>query len=64
MNILLHIFIKKANVFNKVCRCGGIGRRKGLKIPRPQKRAGSSPASGTKSPEVYSSGLLLFLLNI
>ena len=29
-------------------RCGGIGRRKGLKIPRWQHRAGSTPASGTK----------------
>ena len=29
-------------------RCGGIGRRKGLKIPRSNIRAGSSPASGTK----------------
>ena len=26
---------------------GGIGRHKGLKIPRRQLRAGSSPASGT-----------------
>ena len=26
-------------------RCGGIGRRKGLKIPRWQHRAGSSPAT-------------------
>ena len=33
-------------------RCGGIGRRKGLKIPRSNIRAGSSPASGTKSDEV------------
>ena len=27
---------------------GGIGRHKGLKIPRRQLRAGSSPALGTK----------------
>lgn len=27
---------------------GGIGRRKGLKIPRSQGRAGSSPAASTK----------------
>src|SRR4029079_18908672 len=27
---------------------GETGRRKGLKIPRPQGRAGSSPAPGTK----------------
>ena len=30
-------------------RCGGIGRRKGLKIPRSKERTGSSPVSGTKS---------------
>ena len=30
-----------------VCRSGGIGRRTGLKIPRWQHRAGSSPAFGT-----------------
>ena len=27
--------------------CGGIGRRKGLKIPRWRYRAGSSPATST-----------------
>ena len=31
------------------CPGGGIGRRKGLKIPRGQPRAGSSPAPGTTS---------------
>ena len=31
-----------------ICRCGGIGRHKGLKIPRPKKRTGSTPVSGTK----------------
>ena len=31
-----------------VCPGGGIGRHKGLKIPRRQLRAGSSPALGTK----------------
>jgi hypothetical protein len=30
------------------CPGGGIGRHKGLKIPRRQLRAGSSPAPGTK----------------
>lgn len=30
----------------KVCPGGGIGRRKGLKIPRSLLRAGSSPALG------------------
>ena len=29
------------------CPGGGIGRHKGLKIPRRQLRAGSSPAPGT-----------------
>ena len=37
------ILIKSAN-----CPGGGIGRHKGLKIPRRQLRAGSSPAPGTK----------------
>ena len=32
----------------KLSRCGGIGRRKGLKIPRWQQRTGSSPVTGTK----------------
>ena len=31
----------------KNCPSGGIGRHKGLKIPRQKCRAGSSPASGT-----------------
>ena len=29
-------------------RCGGIGRHKGLKIPRERSRTGSSPVSGTR----------------
>ena len=38
-------------------RCGGTGRRKGLKIPRWQHRAGSTPASGTKKPNrIYAVG--------
>ena len=32
-------------------RCGGIGRRPGLKIPCPQGRAGSTPATGTTSEQ-------------
>ncbi len=32
------------------CPGGEIGRRKGLKIPRPKGRAGSTPAPGTISP--------------
>lgn len=30
----------------EICRCGGIGRHKGLKIPRSKIRTGSSPVSG------------------
>ena len=30
-----------------MCRCDGTGRRTGLKIPRWQHRAGSTPATGT-----------------
>ena len=37
-------FIKKFMFF--VSPGGGIGRRKGLKIPRGQPRAGSTPALG------------------
>ena len=33
---------------NLIRWCGGIGRRKGLKIPRGQPRAGSSPATSSK----------------
>ncbi len=31
-----------------ISRCGGIGRHKGLKIPRPNRRTGSTPVSGTR----------------
>ena len=31
-----------------VSRCGGIGRHKGLKIPRSKIRTGSTPVSGTR----------------
>ena len=31
-----------------ICRNGGIGRRKGLKIPRWKHRIGSTPIFGTK----------------
>ena len=37
-------FIKRVSVF--ISPGGGIGRRKGLKIPREQSRAGSTPALG------------------
>ena len=32
---------------NILCPCGGIGRRKGLKIPRCNSRIGSNPITGT-----------------
>ena len=35
--------------FSFICRHGEIGRRKGLKIPRGNTRAGSSPAAGRNS---------------
>ncbi len=38
-----------------LCRSGEIGRHKGLKIPRVQARAGSSPASGTNNSSGNSS---------
>ena len=37
-------FIKTLS--NSISPGGGIGRRKGLKIPREQSRAGSTPALG------------------
>ena len=40
--------------------CGGIGRRKGLKIPRGQPRAGSSPATSTEKGMALSF-LFLFM---
>ena len=36
--------------FGDSCRCGEIGRLKGLKIPRWQHRTGSSPVTGTRMP--------------
>ena len=46
-------FRNKANAenpgdFREIRRCGGIGRHKGLKIPRSNIRTGSSPVTGTK----------------
>ena len=47
----------------KRCRCGGIGRRKGLKIPRDNTRAGSSPASGTsRTGEIHKISPVLLCL--
>ena len=41
-------------------RCGGIGRHKGLKIPRRKKRTGSIPVSGTKIRDTPSGVSLIF----
>ena len=51
-----------SEVFNLIIsrRCGGIGRRKGLKIPRSNIRAGSSPASGTT--KIVRNFLAIFFL--
>ena len=40
-------------------RCGGIGRHKGLKIPRSKIRTGSSPVTGTKSSSFSTAVFLL-----
>ena len=48
----------------QTCRCGGIGRRKGLKIPRSNIRAGSSPASGTKNRLPLWGSLFLYISTI
>ena len=37
---------------NCICRCGGIGRHKGLKIPRSKIRTGSIPVSGTNNRDI------------
>ena len=51
----------RCRVFKKINgRCGGIGRRKGLKIPRSNIRAGSSPASGTT--KIVRNFLAIFFL--
>ena len=44
-----------------ICRCGGIGRRAGLKIPWWQHRVGSTPTIGTTSL-VSSNVYKVFLL--
>ena len=42
-------------------RHGGTGRRRGLKIPRPQNRAGSIPAGGTRKPPYFVRNTGVFL---
>ena len=39
-------------------RCGGTGRRPGLKIPWEQSRTGSIPVTGTKARQPCAGGLL------
>ena len=41
-------------------RCGGIGRHKGLKIPRGQPRTGSSPVTGTSKMHEYPTYSCIF----
>ena len=53
--VRIHLHPSKPDVYRPVFDhsvrwCGGIGRRKGLKIPRGQPRAGSSPATSSKNP--------------
>ncbi len=44
---------------SKVCPGGETGRRKGLKIPREQSRAGSTPALGTNQATLKVNSFLL-----
>ena len=44
------------------CRCGGIGRHKGLKIPRRKNRTGSSPVAGTIESSLSKATLNFFNL--
>lgn len=47
-----------AIIITVICRYGGIGRHKGLKILRKKFRIGSSPISGTTlSPGICSRGI-------
>ena len=47
LNFSLILTLKEILIIQTNCPGGGIGRHKGLKIPRRQLRAGSSPALGT-----------------
>ena len=54
-------------IWRKLRRHGGIGRRKGLKIPREQSRTGSSPVAGIIKKEFFLSECgeeLFFILGI
>ncbi len=48
---------KKYAIISKPRRCGGIGRHKGLKIPRRKKRTGSIPVTGTKKRDTPNGGI-------
>ena len=59
----LHVLTwgRKGVIFYSIPRrCGGTGRRKGLKIPRPQGHTGSSPVTGTTSEQALYRLLRLF----
>ena len=47
LNFSLILTLRETLIIQTNCPGGGIGRHKGLKIPRRQLRAGSSPASAT-----------------
>ena len=49
------------NLIKQTSRNGGIGRRKGLKIPRWQHRIGSTPISGTKKLAPLNLGAYFFV---
>ena len=45
---------RKIHYDKRIRRCGGTGRRKGLKIPRWQQRTGSIPVSGTSKKDILT----------
>ena len=47
LNLFKILKLRNTLIEQTNCPGGGIGRHKGLKIPRRQLRAGSSPALGT-----------------
>ena len=47
LNFSLILTLRETLIIQTNCPGGGIGRHKGLKIPRRKLRAGSSPAPGT-----------------
>ena len=63
LNFSLILTLKEILIIQTNCPGGGIGRHKGLKIPRRQLRAGSSPAPGTSlyNTNIYYVFLLVIL---